>query len=552
MIDGFTPVPPDLAQRYRDRGYWLDQPLGEYFRDCCERYADRVAMASGDDNVTYRVLNRRVEHMARHFLQLGFKPLDRVVLQLPNTPEFMYVYLAFQRIGVITLLALPPHRKYEIGHYVDFVGASGYVAVARTRDFSFIEMAGEIQNESACLRHLLILGDKLPPGCISIGELLATEPTVPVAALDDIAVDPDEPAVFQLSGGTTGVPKVIPRTHNDYVLNAVGCSGANHMDTDTRLLVCLPIAHNFPLASPGIMGCFVHGGTAVIAPNSRPSEILPLIAREKITHLELVPAALISLLHDDGFGDHDLSSVRIVNTGGQRLQPEAALLAEQKFPNGTVQEVFGMAEGLVMLNDINDPLAVRCEVVGPVWCEDDEIRLVDDEGKEVLPGEVGELACRGPYTLRGYYNLPDQNARSFTADGFYLTGDLMRQHSPGRYIVAGRKKDLINRGGEKISAEEVENMLLGHPGVQNVACVPMPDPVLGERTCAFVVPVPGAAPTLLDLAGFLLGQDIAKFKLPERVELLESFPLSPFGKVSKKDLTEMIAQKIAEEAGGGE
>ena len=549
MIDGFTPFPADLAQRYRDSGYWLDQPLGDYFRDCCARFADRIAIIADDERVSYGELNHRVERMARHFIRIGFKPLDRVILQLPNTPEFLYVYLGFQRIGVITLLALPAHRRNEIGHYVNFIGAVGYAAADRAGDFSFVDMARDIQKASPGLRHLLILGDDAPDGCISIHDLLASDPELPREVLDVLDIDPGEPAVFLLSGGTTGMPKIIPRTHNDYVLNSIGCSGVNHMDENTRLQVCLPIAHNFPLASPGIQGVFVHGGVGVITRSPHAAEILPVIEREKITHLELVPAALIRLLHDDDFYKFDLSSVRIVNTGGQRLQPEAAALAEQKFSNGIVQEVFGMAEGLVMLNDINDPQATRFEVAGPVWCRDDEIRLVDDEGRDVIPGEIGEMICRGPYTLRGYFNLPDHNARSFTADGFFITGDLMRQHSPGRYVVEGRKKDLINRGGEKISAEEVENLLLAHDAVRNVACVPIPDPILGERTCAYVIPAPGAAPTLDMLCEFLLVRDIAKFKLPERLELVDAFPLSPFGKVSKKDLTEMIAAKLSAEQG---
>lgn len=180
MIDGFTPFPADLAQRYRDSGYWLDQPLGDYFRDRCEQYSDRIAVIFDDERVTYGALNQRVERMARHFIRIGFEPLDRVILQLPNTPEFLYVYLGFQRIGVITLLALPPHRRNEIGHYVDFVDAVGYVAADRARDFSFVDMARDIQTDAPSLRHLLILGDDVPDGCISIRDLLATEPEPPV------------------------------------------------------------------------------------------------------------------------------------------------------------------------------------------------------------------------------------------------------------------------------------------------------------------------------------------------------------------------------------
>jgi 2,3-dihydroxybenzoate-AMP ligase len=168
------------------------------------------------------------------------------------------------------------------------------------------------------------------------------------------------------------------------------------------------------------------------------------------------------------------------------------------------------------------------------------VRLCDDDGREVPPGEVGELTCRGPYTLRGYYGVPEYNARQFTADGFYRSGDLMRLHPSGNYVVEGRKKDLINRGAEKISAEEIENLILQHPAVQNVACVPVPDPNLGEKMCACVVLRAGAALSLKELVDFLMAKEIAKFKLPERLEVFSDFPVSTFGKVSKKALAEMV------------
>jgi 2,3-dihydroxybenzoate-AMP ligase len=263
----------------------------------------------------------------------------------------------------------------------------------------------------------------------------------------------------------------------------------------------------------------------------------------------LVPAILIRLLHDESIGKYDLSSLRIINTGGQRLQPEVSALAEKLIPSCIVQEVFGMAEGLVTFNRLEDPPQVRYETVGPPWCEDDEIRIVDENLQEVPFGEIGELIVRGPYTLRGYFRAPEVNARSFSLDGFYLSGDLMCRHPSGGFIVEGRKKDLINRGGEKISTEEVENMLLGHPAIVNVACVPMPDPILGERTCAYVIPAAGVRLSLEELTTFLTERGLAKFKLPERLELVDDFPLSAFGKVSKKELAEKIKRLVAAEAG---
>jgi len=207
-----------------------------------------------------------------------------------------------------------------------------------------------------------------------------------------------------------------------------------------------------------------------------------------------------------------------------------------------------MSEGLLLFAKIDDPEDVRMETVGFPVSPDDEVRLIDDDDNLVPFGEVGEMCARGPYTLRGYYKAPEYNARAFTSDGFYRSGDLMRRHPSGAYLVEGRKKDLINRGGEKISAEEIENLILSHPAVQNVACIAMPDAQLGERMCACIIPRPGAgALTLAELVGFLAAQEIAKFKLPERVELMTEFPLSTFGKVSKKALVEMVTRKLEAE-----
>jgi len=234
--------------------------------------------------------------------------------------------------------------------------------------------------------------------------------------------------------------------------------------------------------------------------------------------------------------------VRIIQSGGQRMQPEVRLRTHQLIPSCFVQENFGMSEGMLFFVRLDDPQEVKLETCGRPICADDEVKLLDDEGREVAPGEVGELTCRGPYTLRGYFGVPEYNARQFTPDGFYRSGDLMRRHPSGNYVVEGRKKDLINRGGEKISAEEIENLILSHPAVQNVACVPVPDPNLGEKMCACLILKQGAKLDFPELVEFLKGKEIAKFKLPERMLLCEDFPVSTFGKVSKKALSEMAAR----------
>jgi 2,3-dihydroxybenzoate-AMP ligase len=535
-LAGVTPFPPDFAARYRERGYWEDVPLGRFYAGVFASYGDRVAMVTGSEHVTYSELGERVDRLALHLLDLGVVPLDRWVVQLPNIPEFVYLYFALERLGAIPIMALAGHRWNEINSFFELSGANGYAVAETLGDFDSRPLIAQIREAHPGVRTVL--------GAETIRELLRSNAPLDARLLDTVEVDPDEPCILQLSGGTTGVPKLIPRTNNDYVYNTKAAVAVNDVHADDCLLIALPIAHNFPLACPGISGFFWKGARVVLTESPRADDVLPLIERERITHLELVPALLIRYINTPGVADRDLSSVRVINTGGQKLQPEVKRRAESVFPNARVQEVFGMAEGLLMFVRLDDSEEVRFETAGRPVCEDDEILIVDEDRDPVPDGEVGELLVRGPYTLRGYYNVPEYNARTFTPDGYYCSGDLMRRHPSGNYIVEGRKKDLINRGGEKISAEEIENLILSHPAVLNVACVPMPDPVLGERMCAFVIPKPGRSLTLQGLTSFLTEKGLAKFKLPERLELTDDLPLSKFGKVAKNVLTKQVAEKI--------
>jgi 2,3-dihydroxybenzoate-AMP ligase len=546
-LEGVVPYPPEFAARYRAQGYWEDRTLAEFFDEITTQFADRVAFVADGEHITYRTLAQNVERLALHLLKLGVQPLDRFVMQLPNGAAFVFLYFALQKVGAIPVMAMSSHRYSEINQFVGLSQAVGYAIPERMGDFAFAELAERIRHEHPTLRWIFVLGQLTLPGSISLIDLLQTESGLSSARLAELSIDPTAPAVFQLSGGTTGIPKLIPRTHNDYIYNTKIAVHYNDVQPDDTLLLVLPMAHNFPLACPGIQGFMLQGARSIIADSTRPADVFYLIERERVTHIELVPAVLIRWLNDPQINAHDLSSVRVINTGGQKLQPEVKRRAEELIPNCKVQEIFGMAEGLLCFVRLDDPLEVRMETVGRPVCPDDELKLVDENENEVPPGEIGELLVRGPYTLRGYFRVPEYNARAFTPDGFYRSGDLMRLHPSGNYVVEGRKKDLINRGGEKISAEEIENLILSHPAVLNVACVPMPDPVLGERTCAFVIPQPGATLTLSELNAFLLTKGIAKFKLPERLVVVDDFPLSKFGKVSKHVLVQEITDKLAVE-----
>ncbi len=546
-MEGFVPFPPVYAAMCRARGYWEDRTLAQEFAVVFGRYATRTAVIDGDRRYSYDDIDRLSDRLALNLLALGLSIRQAAVLQLPNVVEFVILYFALQKLGAIPIAALASHRYAEVSQFVGIAAATACFYPARQGDFAFASTIARIAAEAPSLTLRVVLGEA-GPGEHSLVELIEREPSLPLAALQSIVLDPDDPAIFQLSGGTTGVPKLIPRTHNDYAYNSRQAASVCGVTAASVLLLVIPIAHNLALACPGIQGYFLNGGHVVVSTSTRPEEMLRLIEKHRVTHLKVVPALLIRLINCPSIRDFDLGSLRVIQSGGQRMQPEVRLRTKELIPSVTVQENFGMSEGMLFFVRLDDPEDVRLETCGRPICPDDEVRLVDDDGREVAPGQVGELTCRGPYTLRGYYRSPAYNARQFTSDGFYCSGDLMREHPTGNYVVEGRKKDLINRGGEKISAEEIENLILMHPAVQNVACVAVPDPNLGERMCACVIPREGRTLALPELVGFLHDKEIARFKLPERLELMSEFPLSAFGKVSKQSLVAMVAARSSEPA----
>ncbi len=548
MLEGFVPFPDEFKEKYRDMKYWVDKPLREEFAERFRKYSDKIAIIDGETELSYSDLDYLSTNLALNLLDLGLKPLDRVVPQLPNIKEFPILYIALQKIGCIPIASLVTHRYTEISQFVNLSGATTCVVLDKDREFNFLEMVTRVAKESETLEHIIVCGDA-PAGTHSLYELIETPASRPVADLEKINIDPLDPAVFQLSGGTTGIPKLIPRTHNDYAYNSKQAGVVTEVEADSSLLLVLPISHNLPLACPGMQGFMFRGAKVVLSTSVTAKNVFALVEKHQITHIHVVPALLIGWINDPSIGDYDLSSLKMIQSGGQRLQPEVRLKTRELIPSVFVQENFGMSEGVIMFIRRGDPEEVLLETSGRPVSPDDEIKILDEDDNEVEPGDVGEFCVRGPYTLRGYFGVPEHNARAFTIDGFYRSGDLMRMHPSGNYIVEGRIKDLINRGGEKISAEEVENIILQHPAVKNIACVPMPDERLGERMCAFVVTQKGRSLNFEELISFLQAKEIAKFKLPERLELIDDLPVSTFGKVSKKLLTELISEKIIQEVG---
>ncbi len=538
MLSGVVAWPQEFAARYRRLGYWVGSTIGEAFDAAVAMHRDRLALIDGGTRLTYGDLGRLVDRLALHLATREISGGERVVFQAPNVWEFVVAYFACQKTGAIPVACLPAHRHAEIEHLARFTEAAAWIIPSELRRFDHVAMAEELRDRLPALREVLVIGDRAAKGMTLLRDLLAdpSEESSAVDRLRRLRPEPSSPAVFQLSGGTTGLPKVIPRTHDDYLYNSHVFAEATSFGRDDVLLVSVPAAHNFPLACPGLQGAALLGATTVMAAGPEPETVFTLVEAERVTWIPAVPASVITWLNHPGLRRADLSSLRTLAVGGSRLNPEPArrVLAEI---GPVLRQVFGMAEGLLCTTRCTDAPEVVVETQGSPASPGDEIRIVDDAGAEVAPGEIGELQCRGPYTIRGYYRAEEHNRTAFTGDGYYRTGDLVRRHPSGNLVVEGRKKDLINRGGEKISAEEIENLLLGHPAVLNAAVVAMPDAVLGERACAYVIPRPGAVPTLESLNRYLLDERrIAKFKLPERLEIRDQFPTTAVGKIAKTAL----------------
>ncbi|GHC54961.1 (2,3-dihydroxybenzoyl)adenylate synthase [Streptomyces cinnamoneus] len=540
--------PAEFAERYRAAGYWRGETFGQMLRERADRHPDRVAVvdptgtAHGEEarRWTYGELDARADRMAAGFLAHGIGKGDRVVVQLPNVAEFFEVIFALFRIGALPVFALPAHRDTEIRHFCAFTEAAAYIVADVAEGYDYRVLAGRIRADVPTLRHVFVVGE---PGEHTA---LADVPADPVVIED--APAPHELAFLQLSGGSTGVPKLIPRTHDDYLYSLWGSNEICGVDEHSVYLCALPAAHNFPLSSPGTLGALYAGARVVLAPRPSPDVAFPLIEREGVTLTGLVPPLALVWTEAAAAGEHDLSSLDVLLVGGAKFSEEAARRVRPAL-GCTLQQVFGMAEGLVNYTRLDDPEETIVTTQGRPISPDDEIRVVDDADEDLPPGATGHLLTRGPYTIRGYWRAPEHNAASFTADGFYRTGDVVRLTATGHIVVEGRAKDQINRGGEKVAAEEIENHILAHPSVHDVAVVSMPDDYLGERTCAYVVLREEAEPVRsVAIRKFVRERGLAAFKVPDRVEFVDAFPQTGIGKVSKKDLRAAIAARLREPA----
>ncbi|MBN3834322.1 (2,3-dihydroxybenzoyl)adenylate synthase [Burkholderia sp. Ac-20344] len=529
-----TPWPAALADTYRRRGYWRGESFARWFDARVAQFGERTALVQGDLRWSYRTLAVEAQRIARALSAAGIASGDRVVLQLPNCAAFFATTFALFRIGALPVFALPAHRRREIGFFCRHAGAVAYIAAQSHDGFDYRSLARDVQADAPTLKHVLFT----TPGNAGLDLHDAPEAALPPGPAAH------EVAFLQLSGGSTGTPKLIPRTHDDYLYSVRESARICGLSERTVYLAALPAAHNYALSSSGSLGVFDAGGTVVLCDSASPDVAFELIERERVTVVALVPPLVLVWLNAAARRGGAPASLELVQVGGARFDPALAARAAEGF-GAQLQQVFGMAEGLVNYTRLGDPRDVVIATQGRPISPDDEILVVDDDDRPVGPGEVGHLLTRGPYTIRGYYDAPVHNVRAFTADGFYRTGDRVRITDGGYLVVEGRAKDQINRGGEKIPAEEIEHLLLAHPGVADAALVPMPDPYLGERSCAYVIRG-SAAPSAAELVRFVREQGVATYKVPDRIEFVDAFPKTPVGKIDKRALRQCIADCLAD------
>lgn len=532
--------PAERVARYRAAGYWRGETFPAFLRERAEQFADDIAVVAGDVRLSYAQLWHEAGRIGAGLLGQGLQPGDRVLVQLGNTAGFITTVCGLFSAGLVPVYALPAHRLTELAHFARKAEATAYITTDVHEGFDHRDLARVLQADVPAIAHVVIDGEA--DGFIALGELQGDRSTLPADP------DPQSVAFLQISGGSTGLSKLIPRTHDDYIYSFRASNAICGIDRDSVYLVALPAAHNFPMSSPGFFGALYAGARVVLSPGPGPDTAFPLIARERVTCCGLVPPLALLWAQAAATSRHDLSSLRVLQVGGAKLVPEAA----RRVIDGlgcTLQQVFGMAEGLVNYTRLDDPEALIVACQGRPISPDDEVRVVDDHDQPVAEGEVGHLLTRGPYTIGAYHNDDVANARAFTDDGFYRTGDRVQQLPGGYLVVQGRAGDHINRAGEKISAEEIEDHLLAHPAVFDAAVVSIPDDYLGERSCAFVIQQgePIKAPAL---KAWMRGRGLAAFKVPDQVVFVDSFDTTAVGKISRRELRAQLRARHLQQTGG--
>jgi acyl-CoA synthetase (AMP-forming)/AMP-acid ligase II len=534
-----TRLTPTMTARWRGAGLWSDETLATVLARRASETPDREALTDSTHRLTYRELADGIDRMAARLRALGIGEGDVVTIQLPNWIEFALVFFALERLGAVAVTVSVDFRSRELEYIMRFSGSKMFVCCEKFRDFDHAAMAQELKPRLPALACVGVVRGAPPAGMVSLDDVAAT--SGPPAGFEAVAMDADTVMRMAFTSGTTGNPKGVMHSHNTTLAACRILNGDLALGRDDVMLIWLPLGLNWGYLT--LVQSILAGAKAVLLDRFRAAAALDLIARERVTYIPTAPASLTSILQEPDLAQWDLSSLRIVVSGGASA-PVETIRAWRNAAPGVLLELLGMLETgyqtYTRLTD--DPERVAGSVGRPA--SHMGLKLVDMEGREVACGEEGDICCDGPSVHLGYHNNPNANAEAFLPDGWFRSGDLGMIDRDGNLRIVGRLKEMINRGGKKFFPREIEEILYTHPQVLYAAIVGIPDPRLGERNCLCLVPRPGKAPALGDLIAFL-GDSVATYKLPERLELFTQFPFTPTGKIQRHALVREVVARMS-------
>jgi 2,3-dihydroxybenzoate-AMP ligase len=549
LIRGWHPFTEQECRRYVARGLWRNLTVLDLLDRNAQVFPNKLAIIDEKTEVTWKELQQRVNRLAIQLRELGVEYGDFFVLDLMNTVEYAYFYFGLNRLGAIPVVCLPRHRRMELEHELKLHEAKGIVVPVGEK-FDYVGMVDEIKGNAPRLKICLTVGGEAPQGWTSVEGLLEEEVENEYAEdyLEQLKPDPNDICIEQLSGGTTGLPKGIPKTHNEYICQWDYIGRAAAYTDESISLIVIPALHNAAFAF-----CFgpatFRGGTVVLCTTPTPEKHFEMIDKYKVTHTMLIPIQITYWMQaQEKMEDYDLSSLKVIGSGAEKVRPELVKWALEDLGVNFVN-VLGMSEGMHICTRWHTGKEPQMYTVGkPLIIDPDvEIRLVDDEGRDVRPGEIGEMISRGALTFKGYFRNEEENKAAFDEQGFFHSGDLMSVREDGCYVVEGRKKDMIKRAGENVYPAAVEDRIATFSKVAHCAVVGMPDQILGEKLCAFIEPVKGETISLHEVVEYLKGLGIAVFNLPERLELVGGWPLTAKNAIDKRRLRAYVTAKAVEE-----
>ncbi len=532
------------ARQYNRNRWWLGLTLGDILDRTADVFPSKEALVDDRVRLTYSELRNRVDHAALGLMNLGIKKGDTVLLQLPNWAEYVYAYFALQKIGAIPVVLISGYRQLEVSHLALLTEARAWIVPDQYRKIDYLSFIGEVRHKNPQLRQVIsVRGQKEKEQFTATLEGLMERGATPADRREMIKRKPRATDVAHIipSGGTTGLPKGIPRTHNDYICNVEYLHKAWEMNVKDVSLVVVPVGHNLALLN--VVGAVLMGYKLVLLDSTKPQDICSTIEREKVTYMPTVPSVARKILESKQLHDYDLRSLRKISAGGEPSAPDLIREVYRQLKCTYINE-FGMTEGLLCRTSLTDDIETICNTVGKPCCPYDQIRIVNRMGKPLPPDRDGELVTKGPGIFAGYLTHLEENEKSFLRGGFFRTGDRAKLDRSGNLKITGRTKDIIIRGGENISPALVEELLCSHPGIADAAVIGMPDMELGEKVCAYVSLAEGAKLGPEEIKSFMESQGASKLLIPERFEFVMALPLTEAGKHDKKALREDIKQKI--------